>query len=198
MALLMGYPEDWFQALSPSPTIPQAESVPALSQGEPSHQPKQQSHSAASSASTVLAPSPEPSPAIGGDLVLGEKDYYASVIPLEPEEGDRGRSPTANNYSAVLGEKTSHASGWLEKYTKTKRLKDGILETYPLIAGKRDPNQINHWYWAYRWEQKRVSGGFTTRAVSLPKHKVEAVELAIALRWSVEKILSFIRGEELK
>ena len=115
--------------------------------------------------------------------VLGE-----NLNPLEP------------NTNLVLGETTKpRASGWLENYTKNKKLKGGIIATYPRCEGDRNPDNPDHWYWAYRWEEKRQDAksdnGYVTRAVSLSKDKVQAVNLAIALHWSVEKILSFIRGE---
>jgi hypothetical protein len=90
------------------------------------------------------------------------------------------------------------ASGWLERYTKTKKLKNGTPVTYPRVKGDRDPDNPNHWYWAYRWEEKRKNAksdnGCVTRAVSLSRNKVQAVSLAIAHNWSVEKILAFIRS----
>lgn len=100
---------------------------------------------------------------------------------------------------SVLGETTKRrASGWLEHYTKSKKLKSGIIATYPRVEGERDPDNPAHWYWAYRWEEKRENAksdnGCVTRAVSLPRDKVQAVNLAIARDWPVEKILSFIRS----
>ncbi|WP_200892518.1 hypothetical protein [Aliterella atlantica] len=136
-------------------------------------------------------------------LVLEEGNSYASVIPLEPEEGR----------SLVLGDKQSNpfplepkpptkrkASGWLERYTKSKKLKSGAIATYPRVEGDRNPENNEHWYFAYRWEEKRDTAksdnGYVTCAVSLPKNKVEAVQLAIARRWSQEQILSFIQGAQ--
>jgi hypothetical protein len=100
---------------------------------------------------------------------------------------------------SVLGETTKRrASGWLEHYTKSKKLKSGIIATYPRVEGERDPDNPAHWYWAYRWEEKRENAksdnGCVTRAVSLPRDKVQAVNLAIARDWPVEKILSFLRS----
>lgn len=72
--------------------------------------------------------------------------------------------------------------------------------TYPRVEGERDPENLEHWYWAYRWEEKRDNAksdnGYVTRAVSLPRKKVQAVQLVITLGWSMEKILQFIKGEE--
>lgn len=75
--------------------------------------------------------------------------------------------------------KTGRASGWLEPYTKTKLLKSGITATYPLVEGERDLDNPAHWYWAYRWEEKiqgtKSDNRYVTRAVSWPRHQVEAV-----------------------
>lgn len=135
-------------------------------------------------------------------LVLEESNSYASVIPLEPEqERSQVLGDNQNSSFPLEPEPTTKrkASGWLERYTKSKRLKNGAIATYPRVEGDRDPDNSEHWYWAYRWEEKRDTAksdnGYVTRAVSLPKNKVEAVQLAIARRWSQEQILSFIRGE---
>lgn len=136
-------------------------------------------------------------------LVLEEGNSYAAVIPLEPEQersqvlGDDRNNPFPPEPKPTTRRK---ASGWLERYTKTKKLKGGAIATYPRVEGERDPNNSEHWYFAYRWEEKRDTAksdnGYVTRAVSLPKNKVEAVQLAIARRWSPDEILSFIRGAE--
>ena len=110
-------------------------------------------------------------------------------------------NPLALNPQPVLGETTKRrASGWLEHYTKNKKLKSGLIATYPRCEGERDPDNPDHWYWAYRWEEKqkgaKSDNGCVTRAVSLPREKVQAVSLAIARDWPVKKILSFITSQE--
>ncbi len=155
--------------------------------------------------------------------VLGDFNYLAPVIPLELKRRRSLVQEKTNSYafvlpleleqeqSLVLGDNQSNlfpleikptikrkASGWLERYTKTKKVKGGNSVTYPRVEGEREPNNSEHWYWAYRWEEKRdtakSNNGYVTRAVSLPKNKVEAVQIAIARKWSQEKILNFIRG----
>lgn len=90
------------------------------------------------------------------------------------------------------------ASGWLEHYTKNKKLKDGTIATFPKVEGRREPDNPEHWYWAYKYEEKnskaKSPNGFITRAVSVPSSKVCSVRYAIASRWSVAKILEFVRG----
>ena len=116
--------------------------------------------------------------------VLGETNLYASVIPLELKSDERSRNQKVLgdfNYlapviplelkqqqSLVLGDNQNSllplelepttkrkASGWLERYTKSKKLKGGAIATYPRVEGEREPNNSEHWYWAYRWEEKR-------------------------------------------
>lgn len=137
----------------------------------------------------------------GRSLVQEKANSYAFVLPLEPEQnlvlGDNQNNSFPPEPKPTTRRK---ASGWLERYTKTKKLKGGAIATYPRVEGEREPNNSEHWYWAYRWEEKRDTAksdnGYVTRAVSLPKNKVEAVQLAIARRWSQKKILSFIQGVE--
>ena len=371
IALLMGYPEDWFQVLSPSPTIPWAESAPDTSPVEPSHLPKpplrfSESFTSAPSGNNYspavlgemgyreqghkiplelkehcgqlapvlretahpLEPQPKTTPSVNNyspgvieddfplepeqrqkqpealgekerthplelnsQPVLGDSNTDHSTYPVEPKQDiknprrkdnierqvrDRlsaelgGLTEVATpagridllteteivevkqvkdwksaigqvlaysgfypehhkrvhlfgRHDATLAKATSicnelgikvtfeeirlsrepearDASGWLEHYTKTKKLKNGISATYPPCRGERDPDNPEHWYWAYRYEQKhdnaRSDNGYITRAVSLPRVKVEAVSLAIACGWSVEKILKFIRSKD--
>jgi len=156
---------------------------------------------------------PKPDPVLGetenplelkSDPVLGETENPLE-LKSDPVLGET-ENPLELKSRSVLGEtenplelKSSRASGWLEHYTKNKKLKQGIIATYPRVQGERDPDNPEHWYWAYRWEEKRGNAksdnGYVTRAISLPRHKVQAVSLAIARHWSVKKILSFIKGE---
>jgi hypothetical protein len=89
------------------------------------------------------------------------------------------------------------ASGWLERYTKNKKLKDGTIATFPKVEGHREPDTSEHWYWAYKYEEKsdnaKSPNGFITRAVSVPVSKVGLVRYAIASRWTISDILQLIR-----
>lgn len=133
-------------------------------------------------------------------VVLGEINSFDVKRPLELKPKQQ--------HLQVLGEtakfiepkpnQSRKASGWLEQYTKNKKLKNGMIATYPRVEGERDPNNPKHWYWAYRYEEKKENAksnnGYVTRAVSLPRNEVHAVQLAISCGASVEKILSFIRS----
>ena len=94
---------------------------------------------------------------------------------------------------------STKASGWLEKYIKNKKLKDGTIKTYPKVEGVyRDPDEPNHWYWSYKWEEKnskaKSANGHITRAVSVPSSKVYTVKYGISKRWPISKTLNFIRS----
>ena len=233
IALLMGYPEDWFQALSPSPTTPLVESAPGISQGELSHQSKLRSHCPGSCTcpscqqplinlddgcgicgwsplfsvlgETAANPLELAAAAPVGSPVLGESYlYHGKTYPLELKERCDPLTPVLGENSLACEvplepKAKARASGWLERYTKTKKLKNGTSATYPLCGGERDPDNPEHWYWAYRYEEKKEGAksdnGYITRAVSLPRSKVEAVRLAIACGWLVAKILQFIKGK---
>lgn len=133
-------------------------------------------------------------PVLGESHPLELKEHYEQLPPVLGDE----QLPSPLELAHV-GESGRTASGWLEHYTKNKQLKSGAIATYPRLEGERDQDNLEHWFWAYRWEEKKESAkpdnGYITRAVSLPKNKVEAVRLAIACGWSVAKILQFIKGE---
>jgi hypothetical protein len=147
---------------------------------------------------------------LGGYLnyLIIKIDGAASDVVLEPDQVWRIHRAQETEFPLELLETQKkrrgargkeQASGWLEHYTKEKKLKSGASASYPRVDGERDPENPEHWYWAYRYEEKREGAksdnGYVTRAVSLPQCKVEAVRLAIARQWSVEKILQFVRGE---
>lgn len=119
-------------------------------------------------------------------------------LPLEPIEKSliEKFQPLFNTKHVT---QPKNPSGWLEHYTKNKQLKSGAIATYPSVEGERDPDNPQHWYWAYRYEEKKKSAksdnGYITRAVSVSRVKVEAIKLAISRKWSVERILTFIRGQ---
>jgi hypothetical protein len=64
----------------------------------------------------------------------------------------------------------------------------------------REPDNPAHWYSAYQWEEKRENAkshnGCVTKAVPVPKEKVQAVRRTIAREWPMERILSFITIQE--
>ena len=159
--------------------------------------------------------------------VLGETNLYASVIPLELKSDERSRNQKVLgdfNYlapviplelkqqqSLVLGDNQNSllplepepttrrkASGWLERYTKTKKLKGGAIATYPRVEGERDSDNSEHWYWMWRYELKDSSAassrGYCTKAFHIEISKVLVVKSAIAQGLGIDQILSIIRS----
>ncbi|NJR72955.1 MAG: hypothetical protein HC773_03170 [Scytonema sp. CRU_2_7] len=88
----------------------------------------------------------------------------------------------------------------MEHYFKNKKLKDGTISTFPKVEGYREADNPEHWYWAYKWEERNPKAlspnGYITRAVSVPSNKVYQVRYAIASRWNVPQILQLIKGEK--
>jgi hypothetical protein len=134
---------------------------------------------------------PEPKSKIQSSIPPELKSKIQSSIPPEPKS--KIQSPIPPELS-----KKRSASGWLEHYTKNKKLKDGTIATFPRVEGHREPEEPSHWYWAYKYEEKtpiaKSANGFVTRAVSVPSSKVYSVRYAIASRWSISDILQLIKS----
>lgn len=130
------------------------------------------------------------------DILPGElSPHPRQPSPLEWSDGC-GENERPSDRTNLPLEK-SRASGWLEQRTKTIK---GV--TYPKVEGCRDKDNLDHWYWEYRYEEKSEKSisdnGYITRSVYLKgdlKKKIGAINLAIALNWPIQKILSYIRGE---
>ena len=100
----------------------------------------------------------------------------------------------------VLLEKQSNngeefsASGCLYRYLKNKKLKSGVISTYPVVNnGLRDQNNLNHWYWGYSYEILE-DGDWKGKTSSVPRHKVVKVRAMIDSRNSINTIKAFIEG----
>jgi hypothetical protein len=42
----------------------------------------------------------------------------------------------------------------LYKYLENKKLKDGVIASYPRIAGESDPDNPKYLRWGLNWEEK--------------------------------------------
>jgi hypothetical protein len=86
-------------------------------------------------------------------------------------------------------------SGWVHPYLK----KVGAVE-YPIVKGKRNPNELDDWYWVYRWAEKspqaRRKNGYVHKGIQLKRHQVKAVQFAIDCRASCERIVEQLRKTE--
>lgn len=86
------------------------------------------------------------------------------------------------------------ASGRLYPYTKDKTLKSGVVASYPRVAGERDPNNLEHWYWGYSYEVLE-KGEWRGRSLSVPRSKVAPIQAMIDSHKTVSEIKSFIEGK---
>ncbi|MGB3205954.1 MAG: hypothetical protein WBB28_13270 [Crinalium sp.] len=133
--------------------------------------------------------------------------------PIEPSEGkssiglNQGEEfnpiePSEGKSSIGLNEETKRrgargkqlASGWLHSYTKNKKLKSGIIATYPKVERYRDPDNIDHWYWGYKYEVK-IDGDWKTKTLPVPRFRVATVRFMIEDGMSVAAIKALIKGE---
>jgi DNA-binding FrmR family transcriptional regulator len=102
----------------------------------------------------------------------------------------------------VLEEKQSfsleknQASGSLYQYLKNKKLKSGMVASYPRVDGVRDPHNLRHWYWGYSYEVFKDSR-WVSRTLSVPQHKVVAVRIMIDSHKSVSQIKAFIEQKAI-
>ena len=139
--------------------------------------------------------------------LLGQLPLSTITHPPEPEielvqgeKGEKGETithPPEPEIELVQGEKgETGAGGWLERYIKNKKLKSGSIATYPRVEGVRDPNNPEHWFWSYRYEEKsekaKSNNGCITRTIYLPRNQVQAVSNCIECGWKVDRILQFI------
>jgi hypothetical protein len=80
-------------------------------------------------------------------------------------------------------------SGSLNKFTSRKN-----GQTYPVVVGDRDPNNVNHWNWNYSYKSKMPNGKFVTKTVAVSRKHLTAIETMIASGSSVAEILSFLQS----
>ena len=118
---------------------------------------------------------------------------------VEPSEG---KSSTALNQKEEFLPKRKRrgargkqiASGCLDGYTKNKKLKSGLIATFPRVEGHRDPDNIDHWYWSYKYKEF-VDGEWRNRSMPVPKLRITTVRFMIADGMSVAAIKALIKGE---
>ncbi|HEY9744248.1 MAG TPA: hypothetical protein V6C90_27470 [Coleofasciculaceae cyanobacterium] len=186
---------------TPGQSVPSRQrSAPMRSAECKAHAPRTLSQSAASSTSIVCCPSCE-QPL----FVLESGCGVCGWMPNPPEPKSKIQSPIPPELKSKIQSsippelsKKRSASGWLEHYTKNKKLKDGTIATFPRVEGHREPEEPSHWYWAYKYEEKtpiaKSANGFVTRAFSVPSSKVYSVRYAIASRWTISDILQLLKS----
>ncbi len=101
----------------------------------------------------------------------------------------------STSYTVELIEyKPVGGSGWLHKYSKLKNTKFGVIE-YPRVEGQREPDNVKHWYWNYRWyERSRKDGKLHIQSIYIPQKLVSKVRSAIANRLPHRQIQNILRG----
>ncbi|BDA71672.1 hypothetical protein CAL7716_058380 [Calothrix sp. PCC 7716] len=92
---------------------------------------------------------------------------------------------------ALFSLEKKSASGALYRYLKNKKLKSGIVASYPRVEGERDANALNHWYWGYSYEVLE-NGEWKSKTLSVPQSKVAAVQSMIDSHQCVATIKAFI------
>lgn len=147
----------------------------------------------------------------GGQATHIQLPFIPECVTTQPSDAKQttstpGQSVLSKPRSQSAASSTSthclkrQPSGWLEHYFKNKKLKDGTISTFPKVEGYREADNPEHWYWAYKWEERNPKAlspnGYITRAVSVPSNKVYQVRYAIASRWNVPQILQLIKGEK--
>ncbi len=136
-----------------------------------------------------------------------ELDREKSSTPLKQEEElngvelNSGKSSTPlkqveeNQFRKRRGARGKQiASGCLHPYTKNKKLKSGLIATFPRVEGYRDPNNIEHWYWGYRYKNF-IDGEWKCKTLPVPRFRVATVRFMIEDGMSVAAIKALIKGE---
>ena len=111
---------------------------------------------------------------------------------LEPESEPSSRTLNQTKRRGAGGKEV--ASGSLYSYTKNKKLKNGIIATFPRVEGHRDPDNIDHWYWGYKY-YAFLDGEWKSRTLPVPKFRVTTVRFMIEEGMSVAAIKALIKGE---
>ena len=88
-------------------------------------------------------------------------------------------------------------SGCLYRYLEHKKLKSGMIASYPRVEGDRDPDKIDHWRWAYNWEEK-IHDEWKNRSIAVPKHLVSVIKTMINANTPALEIREFIKSWKLK
>ncbi|BDA75830.1 hypothetical protein CAL7716_099960 (plasmid) [Calothrix sp. PCC 7716] len=90
---------------------------------------------------------------------------------------------------------TSVASGCLFRYTKTHKIKSGLIVEYPRICDIRDSNNPKHWYWGYCYKVKDEHKDWKFKALSVKRSLVTTVRTAIESHVPIGTIIALIKGD---
>jgi hypothetical protein len=99
------------------------------------------------------------------------------------------------NYTVkIRASRSPGKSGSLCQFTQLKAAKDGTLVEYPSIAGERDLDRLDHWYWHFTYKEKNLQGKFATRTKTVPRRKVLTVRDLIAQNTSIAGIIEYLHS----
>lgn len=109
-----------------------------------------------------------------------------------PLKGEKGGKGGTGKRRGARGKQ--HQSGCLYPYFSNRKLKDGRIASYPRVEGQRDPDNIEHWYWAYCYEEN-VDGDWKNRSLPVPKFRVRTIREMIERNAPLEAIKAMVKGE---
>lgn len=98
-------------------------------------------------------------------------------------------------HTATYVHVTSVASGCLFRYTKTHKLKSGLVVEYPCVCDIRDSNNPKHWYWGYCYKVKDEHNDWKFKALSVKRSMVTAVRAAIESNVTIGAITALIKRD---
>ncbi|MEA5507976.1 hypothetical protein VB735_33820 [Halotia wernerae UHCC 0503] len=94
--------------------------------------------------------------------------------------------------------KARQRKGCLYKYIENKKLKSGVIASYPRVIGHREPSNPHHWRWGFNWEEK-VDGDWKGRSIgSVPVGAVPMIQSMQREGASLEEIIGFIKRAKAK
>lgn len=126
----------------------------------------------------------------------GQEDRTSKISPKKktddpnPSEIFLGENDQPQTMKQISPKK--NPSGSLYAFIQDKKDKHGNVKTYPKVIGDRSPDNPDHWFWAYCWDEK-VNGKWKTFKRSVAREKLEDVREAIASNRPIEEILEIIK-----
>ena len=123
---------------------------------------------------------------------LEEKAGYQLV----PENSSEESEP---QHEAVQKAKGRQRKGCLYKYIENKKLKNGVIASYPRVIGHRQPDNPTHWRWGFNWEIKDEDGEWKGRSIgSIPVGAIPLIQSMQKKGVLLEEIIGFIKRAKAK
>ena len=94
--------------------------------------------------------------------------------------------------------KRRQCKGCLYKYIENKKLKSGVIASYPRVIGHREPSNPHHWRWGFNWEEK-IDKEWKGRSFGcVPVGAIALIQSMQNEGVSLEKIIDFIKRAKSK